>query len=153
MAEEIERKFLVVGDSWRDPEAGLSCRQGYLTTHPERVVRVRAMGGRAYLTIKGSGAGITRPEFEYEIPLGDAEQLFDLCEQPLIEKTRFKIPHEGLVWEVDVFHGANEGLVVAECELEAEDQEIVKPAWVGEEVTADPRYYNARLAGHPFRDW
>ena len=150
---EIERKFLVEGDAWRRHSEGVPFRQGYLNTHPERVVRVRTMGERAVLTVKGAAQGAARPEFEYEIPLADAKELLRLCEKPLIEKTRYRVESGGLVWEVDEFHGVNEGLVVAECELEAEDQAIARPDWVGEEVTDDPRYYNANLVARPYRDW
>ena len=111
------------------------------------------MGERAVLTVKGAAQGAARPEFEYEIPLADAKELLRLCEKPLIEKTRYRVESGGLVWEVDEFHGVNEGLVVAECELEAEDQAIARPDWVGEEVTDDPRYYNANLVARPYRDW
>jgi adenylate cyclase len=153
MGLEIERKFLVKSDTWKGQGPGVRYRQGYLSIGPQSVVRVRTMGERAALTIKGAVVGTARPEFEYEIPVEDAEQLLLLCEVPLIEKTRTKIEHEGLVWEVDEFHGANAGLVVAECELESEDQEIAKPDWVGEEVTSEIRYYNASLVKRPFNTW
>lgn len=153
MGKEIERKFLVVGEVWKKPGEGTLFRQGYLNTQKERVVRARTMGGRAALTIKGITTGATRLEFEYDIPLDDCNQLLDLCEQPLIEKTRYEVPYRGLVWEVDVFHGLNEGLVVAECELESEDRAIDKPEWVGKEVTSDPRYYNANLIAEPYSTW
>lgn len=153
MNEEIERKYLVLGEAWRESGRGMLLRQGYLSSDKERVVRVRTMGPRAFLTVKSANVGITRREFEYEIPLSDAEQLLELCEQPLIEKTRHEIDHAGLVWEVDVFHGPNDGLVVAECELESEEQVIDKPAWVGEEVTGDPRYFNSNLRAVPFTTW
>ena len=153
MGEEIERKFLVADPSWKKLGEGTVYRQGYLSTLKERVVRVRTMGKKAVLTIKGASEGATRLEFEYNIPLKDARELLDLCEGPLIEKTRYKINYRGLVWEVDEFHGENEGLVVAECELRSEDQVIEKPTWVGKEVTADPRYYNANLVAHPFTLW
>lgn len=150
---EIERKFLVVGEAWKAGGGGVLYRQGYLSTHRERVVRVRTMGDRAALTIKGVAEGISRLEFEYEIPVDDAGRLLDLCGRPPIVKTRYRIEDRGLVWEVDEFHGANDGLVTAECELEREDQEIEKPDWVGEEVTADPRYSNAQLFLKPFGSW
>lgn len=153
MGKEIERKFLVAGEDWKYLGEGVSYRQGYLNTRKERVVRVRTMGDRAVLTIKGATKGATRLEFEYNIPVQDAVQLLDLCERPLVEKTRYKVPFRGLVWEVDEFHGENEGLMVAECELESEDQEIEKPNWVGDEVTDDPRYYNANLVAHPYSTW
>ena len=111
------------------------------------------MGPKAALTIKGITVGATRLEFEYDIPMDDCNQLLDLCEQPIIEKTRYKIPYGGLIWEVDEFHGVNDGLVVAECELESEDQSIDKPEWIGEEVTGDPRYFNSNLIANPFTAW
>ncbi len=153
MGTEIERKYLVRGDAYRALAAGVECRQGYLCTDPARVVRVRLIGDRAFLTVKGPSAGATRAEFEYAIPPEDARALLDLCERPLIEKTRYVVPHGGLVWEVDEFHGANAGLVVAECELQAEDQAVDKPEWVGEEVTGDARYFNSSLVARPFATW
>jgi CYTH domain-containing protein len=154
MGVEIERKFLVVGHDYRKHAAGVSYRQGYLTRDPERTVRVRVAGGRAYLTIKGRGQGLARPEFEYEIPVGDATTLLDtLCLKPLVEKTRFELTVGGTVWVVDEFKGENAGLVVAEVELAAEDQPFAKPAWLGEEVSDDARYTNASLSAKPFRTW
>jgi len=153
MGKEIERKYLVAGDAWRAGAEGTLYRQGYLNSMKERVVRVRTMGDAAALTIKGITTGATRLEFEYAIPLDEAGQLLDLCEQPLIEKTRYRIPHAGLVWEVDEFHGVNAGLVVAECELESEDQVVARPDWVGEEVSGDPRYFNSNLIAQPFTTW
>lgn len=153
MGKEIERKYLVRGDAWKALADGVLFRQGYLNSAKERVVRVRTMGDRAALTVKGITVGATRLEFEYDVPFGDAEQLLELCEQPLVEKTRYKIPHGGLLWEIDEFHGANEGLVVAECELESEDQAVDKPDWVGDEVTGDPRYFNSNLIANPFTTW
>jgi adenylate cyclase len=153
MGKEIERKYLVVGEAWKEQGEGTLILQGYLSSQMERVVRVRTMGDRAYLTIKGIATGATRLEFEYDIPPDDGNELLDLCQKPTIEKTRYKIPYRGLVWEVDEFHGVNESLVIAECELESEDQQIDKPEWVGEEVTGDPRYYNSNLIAHPFTAW
>jgi adenylate cyclase len=153
MAKEIERKYLVGGEAWKALGSGVFYRQGYLNSHRERVVRVRTMDGKAALTVKGVAVGATRLEFEYEIPFADAEQMLELCEQPLIEKTRYRIDNAGLTWEIDEFHGANEGLVVAECELESEDQQIDKPDWVGEDVTGDPRYFNSNLVSNPFDSW
>lgn len=153
MGKEIERKFLIVGDAWKSLGAGTLFRQGYLNSAKERVVRARIMGERAALTIKGITTGATRLEFEYDIPVADAAELLELCEQPLIEKTRYKIPFGGLVWEIDEFHGVNDGLIVAECELESEEQAIDKPDWVGEEVTGDPRYFNSNLIAHPYSTW
>ncbi|MFA6903797.1 MAG: CYTH domain-containing protein [Gallionellaceae bacterium] len=152
MATEIERKFLVKGDAWRKGEATLY-RQGYLNRDKERTVRVRVAGDKAYLTIKGISTGAVRAEFEYEIPVADAEQLLLLCDGPLIEKTRFLFPWAGMMWEVDEFHGENNGLVVAEIELQSADQPFDKPSWVGNEVTDDKRYYNSSLAVHPYSSW
>lgn len=153
MGLEIERKYLVRSDVWRRGAEGVPFRQGYLSRVPERVVRVRTMGDRAVLTVKGASRGATRLEFEYAVPLADAIQMLEFCEQPLIEKTRYRIPFGGLIWEVDEFHGVNEGLIIAECELESEDQAVTRPDWVGEEVTGDPRYYNANLSARPFSTW
>ncbi len=153
MGLEIERKYLVRGDVWRRGAEGVPFRQGYLSRARGRVVRVRTMGDRAVLTVKGADRGATRLEFEYPIPRSDAIQMLEFCEQPLIEKTRYRIPFGGLIWEVDEFHGVNEGLIIAECELESEDQAVTRPDWVGEEVTGDPRYYNANLSARPFSTW
>ncbi len=154
MAREIERKFLVIGDDWRGLAPGKDYRQGYLSTVAERTVRVRVAGERAFLTVKGISVGASRAEFEYGIPVADADEMLDgLCERPIIEKTRYRIPHEGFVWEVDEFAGANAGLIVAEIELASEDQQFPHPSWIGEEVTGDPRYFNANLIAHPFSAW
>lgn len=154
VATEIERKYLVVDDAWRSRVVGTVFRQGYLSTVKERTVRVRAVDDRGYLTVKGLTVGAVRTEFEYEIPITDAEQMLnELCEQPLIEKTRYEVEANGLTWEIDVFAGVNEGLVVAEVELEDEAQQIVPPEWIGEEVTHDARYFNANLIAHPFSEW
>ena len=153
MGREIERKFRVTADSWRSAE-GIRYRQGYLSTVKERTVRVRVIGNTGYLTIKGISTGSTRLEFEYEIPADEAEEMLDaLCEKPLIEKNRHKVLYGGLIWEVDEFFGENTGLVVAEVELEREDQPFEKPDWLGEEVTDDPRYFNANLISHPYSRW
>ena len=153
MAIEIERKFLVRDRSVLDRSTGVRYQQGYLSRDPDRTVRVRLAGDRAFLTIKGRADGPSRAEFEYEIAAADAEPLLALCDGPIIDKTRHHIEHERLTWEVDVFHGPNDGLVVAEVELQTEDDPISLPAWVGDEVTADPRYYNANLVAHPYREW
>ena len=153
MALEIERKFLPAGDGWRALGTPLLLRQGYLSSDPARVVRVRVEGDQAYLTIKGKSVGATRGEWEYPIPLADANELLALCEQPLVEKHRRRIEFAGNVWEVDEFLGANQGLVVAEIELASEDQPFDKPEWIGEEVTHDKRYYNSNLARRPFSSW
>ena len=152
MAIEIERKFLIIGDAWRSTPAVYFC-QGYLNRTKERTVRVRVAGEQAYLTIKGLTSGASRVEFEYEIPLADGQQLLTLCDGPVIEKYRRKIPYAGMLWEVDEFLGENQGLVVAEIELESEAQVFTKPDWVGEEVTQDARYYNSNLSINPFSNW
>ncbi|MGB0749696.1 MAG: CYTH domain-containing protein [Magnetospiraceae bacterium] len=154
MGTEIERKFLVVGSDWQGLAAGVDFRQGYLSTDKERAVRVRIAGDTAYLTIKGKPRGITRAEFEYEIPIADANAMLDgLCHQPIIEKTRYRIPHNGKTWDLDVFHGVNDGLIVAEVELASEEESFDLPDWAGEEVSDDPRYANASLISHPFTQW
>jgi CYTH domain-containing protein len=154
MAKEIERKFLVSGESWKAAPPGTTYRQGYLSSHPERSVRVRSDGKKATLTIKGLTRGATRDEFEYEIPPADADVLLDqLCERPLIEKTRYLVPFGGRTWEIDVFGGDNQGLVVAEVELPSEDQPLTLPPWAAREVTHDPRYFNANLVKNPFKNW
>lgn len=154
MGKEIERKFLVrEDDGWRS-ESGKVYRQGYLSTVKERTVRVRTIDDEGYLTIKGITQGATRREYEYEIPVHEATELLDhLCERPLIEKKRRRIAYAGLIWEVDEFFGDNDGLIIAEVELEDEDQDIAKPRWIGEEVTHDPRYFNANLVDHPYSQW
>ena len=154
MGQEIERKFLVVGDGWRAGATGTPYRQGFLSTDPRRTVRVRVVGELGFLTIKGMTVGARRTEHEYEIPLADAEQMLDeLCEHPLIEKVRYTRRIGGHTWEIDVFEGRNEGLVVAEIELEHEDELFETPDWVGDEVTSDPRYFNANLVKSPFCNW
>jgi adenylate cyclase len=153
---EIERKFLVGDQSVVDGIAGIRICQGYLSLDPERTIRVRLAGTRAFITIKGlsSARGTTRAEYEYEIPVNEAEELLDaMALGPLIQKTRYRRTVGRLVWEVDVFEGENEGLVVAEVELPSEGAAVILPDWVGEEVTGDPRYFNASLVMHPFRDW
>lgn len=153
MGTEVERKFLVQGDAWRQT-TGTLYRQGYLSTEKERTVRVRVTGERGTLTIKGLTRGITRQEFEYEIPVGEAQEMLDsLCQRPLIEKRRHEIEHGGLTWEVDEFLGDNQGLVLAEVELEDAEQAFERPDWLGEEVSDDPRYYNANLVQHPYSRW
>ncbi len=154
MAKEIERKFLVAGDDWRALARGTRYRQGYLSTVKERTVRVRTIDEKGFLTVKGVTVGATRSEFEYEIPAADADEMLnDLCEKPIIEKNRYKIPLGGVTWEVDEFLGVNDGLIVAEVELQSEDQYFPKPDWIGEEVTSDPKYFNANLIARPFSTW
>jgi len=154
MGKEIERKYLVNLAAWKPRDSGIHFKQGYLNSQKERVVRVRIEGERAKLTIKGMTNGVTRSEFEYDIPVGDASELLDsLCEQPLIDKHRYKEVHGAKTWEIDVFHGLNQGLVVAEVELQAEDEAIELPSWAVMEVSSDPRYYNANLLKQPFSTW
>ena len=152
MGTEIERKFLVTGTDWRTAD-GQRIVQGYLNRDKQRTVRVRIAGAQAFLSVKGMTSGATRAEFEYPIPLADAEALLALCEGPLIDKIRHRVEHAGLVWEVDEFAGDNAGLVVAEVELASEDQAVDLPLWVTTEVTSDSRYFNSRLATHPFTRW
>lgn len=152
MATEIERKFLVTGNAWRQDDAISYC-QGYLNRDKGRTVRVRVAGDHGYLTIKGETSGTSRAEYEYEIPLADAEELLKMCDGPLVQKIRHLVVHNGFIWEVDEFLGDNAGLVVAEIELESEDQPFDRPEWVGDEVTDDSRYYNSNLAVTPFCRW
>ena len=154
MAKEIERKFLVAHQAWRESVNTIHVyRQGCLSYDSERTVRVRATEVTGYLTIKGITEGLTRDEFEYEIPLADALALLQLCERPAIEKKRYIVPNGAHVWEVDVFEGVNEGLVVAEIELGSEDEAFDKPNWLGNEVSGDRKYSNSALSLHPFKDW
>ena len=154
MAKEIERKFLVRGNSWRGQDGGKRYRQGYLSTVKERTVRVRTTGDKGFITIKGESVSTTRSEYEYEIPLVDANEMLDrLCERPLIEKTRYRVSHEGLAWEIDEFEGDNRGLTIAEVELKDETQSVTLPGWIGQEVTGDHRYFNANLVANPFSQW
>jgi adenylate cyclase len=154
MGKEIERKFVINRAAWAPQDGGIHYKQGYLNSQKERVVRVRIEGNIAKLTIKGPTKGVTRSEFEYSIPLDDASLLLDnLCEQPLIDKHRHKEVHFGKTWEIDVFHGLNEGLVVAELELAAEDEQFDRPMWLLDEVSSDPRYFNSNLLKHPFSTW
>lgn len=154
MGIEIERKFLVTSDAWRQ-QAGQATRfsQGYLSRDPARTVRVRIAGPQAFLTIKGTTTGASRAEFEYPVPVDDAQQLLALSDGPVVEKVRHLCVLDGMTWEVDEFLGANAGLVVAEIELTSEDQAFVRPAWLGGEVTGDARYVNANLAVRPFTTW
>ena len=154
MAEEIERKFLVAGATWKDRATGTLIRQGYLSNAEERTVRVRIAGREAFLTVKGPSRGVTRTEFEYPIPLDDAESMLAaLCERPFIEKTRWVVAFAGFTWEVDEFHGENAGLVVAEVELPTAETKPELPPWAREEVSSDPRYFNSNLAKKPFTTW
>jgi adenylate cyclase len=153
VAEEIERKFLVTDESWRSGSPGCHYIQGYLSRDPERSVRIRQAGTSAVITIKGTSQGTARQEFEYPIPLSDAEALMKLCLRPLIEKIRYEVEYHGKRWEVDEFRGENEGLVLAELELTSEDEPVDLPPWIGQEVSHDARYFNANLVEHPFTRW
>ncbi|MCI9846533.1 CYTH domain-containing protein [Flavobacterium pectinovorum] len=153
---EIERKFLVKSDEFKAQAfAQNKIAQGYLSSLPERTVRIRIKGEKGFITIKGIGhhGGMSRFEWENEIPLGEAQELLKLCEKGKIEKTRFEIQSGKHVFEVDEFYGENEGLVMAEIELESETEPFEKPDWLGDEVTNDERYYNAYLSKNPFKDW
>ena len=157
MGKEIERKFLV--PFLPEGMGGTNMRQGYLQPEKERAVRVRTIkkdgSKKGFLTIKGIGSesGMSRYEFETEIPISDADHLLSICDKPLIEKTRYKYEYEDLTWEIDEFHGDNDGLVVAEVELESEDQQFEKPDFIGEEVTGQVKYYNMMLLKDPYTTW
>ncbi len=154
MGTEIERKFVIDLPAWKPQGIGVLFKQGYLNSHVQRVVRVRIHGDTANLTIKGPANGLTRAEFEYSIPIADAVTLLStLCEQPLIDKHRHTEIHFGKTWEIDVFHGLNEGLVLAEIELASEDEEFERPDWITVEVSNDPRYCNASLVNRPYTSW
>lgn len=155
MALEIERKFLVANEAWKThSDQGSPIKQGYLSTTPERNVRVRLYGEKAFITIKGKTTGISKAEFEYEIPKADAEAMIHLCEKPLIEKVRYLVTGpDGKMWELDVFEGDNQGLIIAEIELTSETESFEMPDWAGKEVTEDTRYYNASLISNPYTNW
>lgn len=154
MATEIERKFLINQELWRPPPQGLKYRQGYIDTKNNTTVRVRVVGMQGFLTLKTKTVGYSRDEYEYLIPVDDAEAMLNtMCDQPLIEKTRYQLNYQGFLWEVDQFWGDNEGLILAEIELQEEGQFFELPPWVGVEVTADSRYYNSNLARNPFQSW
>jgi adenylate cyclase len=154
VAVEIERKFLVVGDSWRSHGTGIRYCQGYIPTSGLVTVRVRAAGDKAFLTVKGPTLGLSRAEYEYPIPAADANEMLDtLCDKPLIDKTRYVLRLGGVVWEVDEFHAENAGLVVAEVELTDDQQMPPLPEWIGAEVSHDRRYTNASLSKRPYSTW
>lgn len=154
MGKEIEKKFLVSHDGWRKQVSqSFTLRQGYLSTDPERTVRIRTRGNTGVLTIKGKTIGISRPEFEYIIPLADALDMLQLCTGAVIEKERHLVTIDELSWEVDVFAGDNLGLVLAEVELRHENQHVNLPSWIGREVSHNKHYFNASLAKYPFCDW
>ncbi len=159
MGQEIERKFLQNNNqdnTWNKNIGGVEYQQGYIPTDPKVTVRVRIAGTKGYLTIKREPleGSFSRAEYEYEIPLSDAQEMIStLCKDGVISKTRYKIPYENHIWEIDVFHGDNEGLIVAEVELLSEDEQVIFPPWIGKEVTHDPRYANSALSKIPFKKW
>lgn len=155
MALEIEHKFLVTNNSWRQAvKSYTKYKQGYLSSQPTSSIRVRISDQNAWLNIKSATIGNSRLEFEYEIPINDAELIIaTLCGKPLVEKTRYFIPIDNHVWEIDEFEGDNIGLIVAEIELQESGEFFSKPDWLGEEVTQDLRYYNNNLAKHPYKNW
>jgi len=153
MGIEIERKFLVKGQAWRSLGTGTLLQQGYLSRQGQATVRVRIAGECAFLTVKSKVQNLTRQEFEYPIPLVDAQAMLPLCYPSIIEKTRYKILLKEMLWEVDEFAGTNQGLVLAEVELTSADQVITLPDWIDKEVSADPRYFNSYLAAHPYSTW
>lgn len=155
MAQEIERKFLVAGDFKKDVTKATRIIQGYLCSVPERTVRVRVKGEKGFITIKGIGndTGANRFEWEKEIPVSEVQDLLKLCEPGVIDKTRYLAPAGKHTFEVDEFYGDNDGLVVAEVELASEDEEFIRPSWLGEEVTGDVKYYNSMLMKQPFKYW
>ncbi|WP_444995249.1 CYTH domain-containing protein [Aliikangiella sp. IMCC44359] len=154
MAKEIERKFLVDLNKIGALEGGVTIKQGYISTSDKSVVRLRLIGQKAYLTLKGENQGISRSEFEYEIPVEDAHKIIsELCSEGVVEKTRYLIQHANHTWEVDIFHGDNDGLIVAEIELRSEDEYFEKPSWVTAEVSDDAKYYNSSLLDNPFSNW
>ena len=153
MPTEIERKFLVTSERWRSGASGRRVTQGYLSRDPDRTVRVRIVGNDAFMTVKGCTTGISRTEIEFPISRDDAEAMMQLCILPLIDKTRYEVNYDGMVWEIDEFHGQNEGLIIAEIELPSDDTAIMLPDWTGLEVSDDYRYANSSLSEFPFRKW
>lgn len=154
MAVEIEKKFLLTNDEWKKDSTSDIYFQGYILSGTGKTVRVRIAGEKGFLTIKGKHSGISRMEFEYPIPLEDARLLLqEMCEQPIIHKKRYKVEYGGFIWEIDEFFGENNGLVMAEIELDDENQQFPKPEWLGREVSHDGRYYNASLRQNPYKDW
>lgn len=154
MGKEIERKFLVKDETYKKLCSGKQYKQGYLNSSPERTVRVRLIDNKGFLTIKDKGNNLTRSEFEYEIPYIDAEEILNnICEKPIIVKTRYSYNYMGHLWEIDEFHGENEGLVVAEIELSNESENFILPDWIGEEVSYDSRYLNSHLISNPYKRW
>ena len=155
MGKEIERKFLINKDEWESLEkpAGKSLRQGYLVTDPNKTIRVRTAKNSAWITIKGISTGATRLEYEYEIPYSEGVELLDNFAESVLEKIRYEILYEGKIWEVDVFSGDNSGLIVAEIELQSEDESFKIPSWIANEVTTEAKYYNSNLTINPYKNW
>lgn len=154
MGKEIERKFLVTGNQYKTLARGMKVEQGFLSIDIEHSVRIRLLEGKGFITIKGATQGMSRSEFEYEIPAPDARIMLDeMCIRPIIQKTRYRLSYEGFIWEVDEFSGENQGLVIAEIELRQEGQSFPIPPWVGQEVTSDFRFYNVNLVRDPFKNW
>ena len=154
MAVEIERKYLIDLEKLGTLENGIRIKQGYLSINKESVVRVRIKNDKGYLTVKGSNNGISRLEFEYEIPFNEANEMLDnLCQKPVIDKSRYIVNYDTNIWEIDIFYGDNEGLVVAEVELKDENEKINLPSWIKKEVSQDVRYFNSNLMKHPYKDW
>lgn len=154
MGRETERKFIVNSDTYKQLSEGVLYRQGYLNSSMQRTVRVRVIDDKGYITVKGPSKGATRSEYEYGIPLDDANEMLEhLCEKPIIEKFRYKYLFQGFLWEIDEFLGENLGLVIAEIELPDESTVFKKPDWVGEEVTGDPKYFNSNLINNPYKHW
>ena len=153
MPLEIERKFLVDSSKWFPTDRGTKLTQAYLSLSPNPTVRIRIAGEKAFLTVKGLSNNISRPEFEYEIPVNEAQEMLKLAISNPVEKIRYEIEYEGFIWEVDVFSGKNDGLILAEIELNVEDQQFMKPGWLLDEVSTDDRYYNSYLSARPFTTW
>ncbi len=155
MATEIERKYLTVNDDWREnADAGVRIIQAYMTSNDKSSIRIRIQGEQANINIKSKTLGIERSEYEYAIPLTEAKEMLEnLCDRPFIEKTRYRVINDQHEWEIDVFAGDNEGLIVAELELSSADEVFALPDWIGKEVSNDPRYYNICLVTHPYNKW
>ncbi|MBN1463476.1 MAG: CYTH domain-containing protein [Paludibacteraceae bacterium] len=154
MAIEIERKFLVNSDDYKQLALPVYYKQGYLCNSPNTIVRIRIANNKGYITIKGKTCGISRTEFEYEIPTSEAHQLLsEMSLNKVVEKNRYKIKYAGNIWEIDEFLGENEGLIIAEIELKSENATFDKPSWIGKEVSTDSRYFNSNLSKNPFKNW
>jgi len=154
MGKEVERKFLVKDSSYKNLCSGKLFKQGYLLSNLDKTVRVRLIDNKGFITIKSKISDLARDEFEYEITFTDAEEILQkICEKPIIEKTRYTYNYKGHTWEIDEFHGENEGLIVAEIELEDENESFEMPEWIGEEVTFDSRYINSYLVKNPYKNW